>query len=192
MFGNYYMFVVKENDEVLHLKRNPTWRSVVLFMFLWAIVHFLSVQAQYQYLGYICYALGLWFCYLATEKYEECIFDKKKSTVTMMNARFLQKFTIGYNKKIVSELSEIIAVTVQSVKPSFLGVAHQVTLLYINGLTLSITAAATYGNKKLHRTVANKINTFLNLSPSPFDEEGDDNDEDVNDSDEDNEEKKTN
>lgn len=29
--GNYYMFVVKHNEDVLHLKRAPTWRSVLLF-----------------------------------------------------------------------------------------------------------------------------------------------------------------
>ena len=32
-------------------------------------------------------------------KLQECIFNKENGTVTMMGARFLQRFTIGYNKK---------------------------------------------------------------------------------------------
>ncbi|XP_011402994.1 PREDICTED: uncharacterized protein C17orf62 homolog [Amphimedon queenslandica] len=180
-FSNYYMFVQQENDKILHLRRNPTWRSLLLFTILWGIVHLLSTQAQYPYLGYLCYILGLWFCYLATEKYEECIFNKENGTVTMMGARFLQRFTIGYNKRIVSQLDEVIAVTTESTKPNFLGTAHQVILLYITGLTLSITGSATYGNKQLHKDIANKINEFLQLAPSPFEQEEEPVEEDNND-----------
>ena len=75
-------------------------------------------------------------------KLQECIFNKENGTVTMMGARFLQRFTIGYNKKsnnkkitclmahifpiVVSQLDEVIAVTTESTKPNFLGTAHQV------------------------------------------------------------------
>ena len=30
---------------------------------------------------------------------QECIFDKSKGTVSLMNARFLEKFVLGYRRK---------------------------------------------------------------------------------------------
>ena len=79
------------------------------------------------------------------------IFDKQKKSIKMMSARILQKWTIGYTRQsgcvllsvhcmlcvlhslfcfhgnaVVSELSEVVGVAVQSIRPTMFGEAHQV------------------------------------------------------------------
>ena len=61
VFSNYYMYVVHQDENILHLRRDPTWKSLVLFLgeltfllilivspstVLWAITHFVSLQAR--------------------------------------------------------------------------------------------------------------------------------------------------
>lgn len=169
--ATHYLKLVRKDDNVLHYKRSPTWRSLVIFIALLALTHVISTQAEFWYLGALCYALGVYFCYIGTEKYEECIFDKSKKTVTLMSARFLEKHILGYKRKIVTELEEIVAVSVESHKIAYAGTGHQVVLLFLSGLTLSLTAQCTYGDKSEHEAVVAAIKQFLGFTTSSKDEE---------------------
>ena len=46
----------------------------------------------------VVWCTGVYVAYVATEKYEECIFDKKANKVTLCSARFLEKALFGYRK----------------------------------------------------------------------------------------------
>ncbi|KAL5473316.1 hypothetical protein EMCRGX_G027786 [Ephydatia muelleri] len=167
----HYLKLVRKEGDILHYKRSPTWRSLVIFIVLLALTHVISTQAEFWYLGALCYALGVYFCYIGTEKYEECIFDKSKKTVTLMSARFLEKHILGYRRKIVTELEEIVGVSVESHKIAYAGTGHQVVLLFLSGLTLSLTAQCTYGDKSEHETVMATIKQFLGFNIPSKDED---------------------
>lgn len=169
--ATYYLKLVKKDDTILHYKRSPTWRSLVVFISLLALTHVISTQAEFWYMGLLCYALGVYFCYIGTEKYEECILDKSKKTVTLMSSRFLEKHILGYRRKIVTELEEIVGVSVESHKIPYAGTGHQVVLLFLSGLTLSLTAQCTYGDKSEHEAVVATIKEFLGFPSSTRDEE---------------------
>ncbi len=51
------------------------YKHVCLKMTRHAVINiYFLLNAEYEYLGIICYILGVWFSYLATEKYEVCFF----------------------------------------------------------------------------------------------------------------------
>ncbi|XP_064406441.1 cytochrome b-245 chaperone 1 homolog [Halichondria panicea] len=168
LFGSsYFLHTVQRDTTVLHYRRNPTWRSLLLFLVFFALTHYISTQAEIPYLGYVCYALGVYFSYIATEKYEEVIFDKNKGTVSLMNSRFLGKHLLGYRRQIVSELSEIMTVMIDEQKVSPGGTGYTVVLVFLSGLTLSLTAQCTFGNKTEHQRVQAEVCKFLGIPCPP-------------------------
>ena len=68
-------------------------KSIDLFWVAW--VEWTTSACLAREMGSVC--MSDWGC--AHVFLQECIFDKQKGTVTMMNCRFLQKYTIGYRKR---------------------------------------------------------------------------------------------
>ena len=63
-----------------------------------AVTFLISLSAEHWLLRTIISLVGLYIGYVATEKYEECIFDKKSDKVSLCNSRILEKMLFGYRK----------------------------------------------------------------------------------------------
>lgn len=57
-----------------------------------------AATADHWIIQVVVWLTGGYVAYVATEKYEECIFDKPANKVTLCSARFLEKAVFGYRK----------------------------------------------------------------------------------------------
>ena len=58
----------------------------------------MSLTADHWAIQAAVWLTGSYVAYVATEKYEECIFDKSANKVTLRNARFLEKAVFGFRR----------------------------------------------------------------------------------------------
>lgn len=57
-----------------------------------------STTADHWIIQVVVWSTGVYVAYVATEKYEECIFDKPANKMTLRGARFLEKAVFGYRR----------------------------------------------------------------------------------------------
>ncbi|CAI8045557.1 Cytochrome b-245 chaperone 1 homolog [Geodia barretti] len=161
LFGSYYLSKQRHDSKVLHYYRRPTWRSLLLFLTFVVLSHVIAKKAPHPYLSAACYILAAYFSYLVTEKYEEVIFDKEKRKVSMMSSRFFEKHLLGYRRINVVELEEVMGVKVE--KQKIMGSRGFMVSLVLDGITISLTAQCTFGERSEHDSIVKEIRQFLDL-----------------------------
>ena len=78
------------------------YNLLVYVLFSYVVVLFVtflvSLTADHWAIHVAVWLTGSYVAYVATEKYEECIFDKPANKVTLCNARFLEKAVFGFRR----------------------------------------------------------------------------------------------
>ncbi|XP_065899110.1 cytochrome b-245 chaperone 1 homolog isoform X2 [Dysidea avara] len=143
-----YMEKVEQNEFLLHYRRSPSFRSLLVFIMIVLFGWFVALSTVNKWLQFSIVAIAIYFAYISTEKYEECILNKRKGTVTLCSARLVERIILGYRKLIVSELSQIAGVEVTTFTSKYTRSSHQVCLKFIDGFSLSLTASCTYEDKR--------------------------------------------
>ncbi|XP_062507964.1 cytochrome b-245 chaperone 1 homolog [Corticium candelabrum] len=161
-----YMTVVERSAVRFHLTRSPSYRSWLVLVGLTAFGNYVAATSTDSSFVWrlLCAAAGFGLGYVCMDKWEECILDKAEGKVSLNEQSLVDRFILNHRKTIVSQLDEIIGVTVAKEIVRYAGTGYQVVLQFDSGYSLAITSCCSYARSPCeHEEMARQISIFLDL-----------------------------
>ncbi|XP_065192041.1 uncharacterized protein LOC135823128 [Sycon ciliatum] len=167
VFSVPYMTVTHRDENSMKMVRSPPFRAWLVFFGIMAGGAYCAYESRDWTYGSFYFLCGVMLAHVAMDRWEEAQLDKAKNKVIIFHRTLLDVVLRRQpDRCVVSNLSEVVDVRVESESLKYAGTTYNVVLAFETGYTLGLTSSGTYGDKFIHEKLAGELRDFLSMKSS--------------------------